>query len=444
MNQSTPTAFASIWRDRRGIASLVTAATTVLLLGFGGLAIDVGNAIAVQRSLQSSSDAAALAGAQQINLATAATDPITWATKYSAVAGNLNASSGTTVTMASGYPKLKCLSTTGVACGGIAAANAVVVKQQATVPTMFARVLGIQSLQVSATSTAGASGGLAKPLNVMIVLDTTASMNTTDSTCSIKNATKIQCALAGVRTVLTTLSPSADKIGLMAFPGLSNATQAQYDYSCTGKTTPQTVAYNKSPVYQVVPLGSDYRSSNAATTLNASSDLVLASAGAGSSCTSPGIQAIGGYGTYYAAAITAAQTSLVANGNATTQNVIIFLSDGDANASASNMTSGTATNQCHEAIAAAQAAATAGTWVYSIAYGSSTSATGSCASDTPHISACATMQSIASDAAKFYSDAVGVIGGCSSGAQSISELVAAFQSIAYTLLSPRLLPDNTT
>jgi len=47
------------------------------------------------------------------------------------------------------------------------------------------------------------------------------------------------------------------------------------------------------------------------------------------------------------------------------QKVIIFLSDGDANASSSNVPSGQGSNECHEGITAAAAATAAGTWVTS-------------------------------------------------------------------------------
>ena len=74
---------------------------------------------------------------------------------------------------------------------------------------------------------------------------------------------------------------------------------------------------------------------------------------------------------------------------------------------ASNMPSGKVNDQCQQAVDAADAAATAGTWVYSVAYGASTSSTGSCSTDSPHISACTTMQNIASDSKKFYADTAG-------------------------------------
>ena len=143
--------------------------------------------------------------------------------------------------------------------------------------------------------------------------------------------------------------------------------------------------------------------------------------------------------------MTAAQSNLTTTGRSGVQKVIILLSDGDANATSANMPTGKATNQCHEAITAAQAAATAGTWVYTVAYGASTSSTGSCSTDTTtHIAACSTLQQMASNAQFFYSDNSGGSGGCNSSAQSTSELVSIFKNIGTSFGSPRLLPDNTT
>ncbi len=190
-------------------------------------------------------------------------------------------------------------------------------------------------------------------------------------------------------------------------------------------------------------MSGDYRSTNGSKTLNPASNLAMASGGV-AACPQ-GVTAIGGVGTYFADAISAAQATLAGDGQPTTQKVIILLSDGDANASTSNMPSGKQKNQCHEAITAAQNAAAAGTWVYSIAYGASTSPTpSSCSTDTTPISACQTMQRIASDSTKFFSDTVGSKSACTSAAQSVSELVSLFQTIAYSLVPPRLLPDDTT
>jgi hypothetical protein len=154
--------------------------------------------------------------------------------------------------------------------------------------------------------------------------------------------------------------------------------------------------------------------------------------------------------TYYASILYAAQQALTAEAklNPGTNNAIIFLSDGQANvmsATADLPTSSTFTavpstaglntltgtglypdtkDECQQAIIAAQAAATAGTQVYSVAYGSEQSgcyssngsngntdstllATGKTLNQTFTISQltpCVTMENIASSLNNFYSD----------------------------------------
>jgi len=425
-------------KDRRGSVAIIAAGVFTAAAGLTALSVDVANVARAQRQLQNTADLAAMAGAANIANGTA----IATANAYSAAATDKNASTGLTVTMASGYPALRCFTSTGVPCTGSSSANAIVVQQQASVPLYFAPLFGIDSVQISATSTAGGGGGKPNTLDVMIVLDTTASMNTSDSSCSIHNATREDCAVGGVRSLLQGFWPSQDHVGLMVFPGVQNATSVGYEYDCQSSPNPTVVAYNASPVYKIIPLSSDYKTSDATTTLNTSSNLVKAARGGASGCTQ-GLAALGGEGTYYADAITAAQADLTANGRSGVQKVIILLSDGDASASSSKMPSGKYNNQCHEAITAASTATTAGTWVYSVAYGASTSSTGSCSTDSPHISACSTMQQIASGSSKFYSDNSGGTGGCTS-TNSASELIDIFNHVGSSVTMPRLLPNNTT
>jgi Flp pilus assembly protein TadG len=453
--------FCSVRGDRNGAVAVLVGVLIFALCGFSAIVVDLGYLFYAQRSLQASADAAALAGAQNINLGSGGT-AISTAISYSGVSGDKNANTNLTVTMASGYPQLKCFTTTGVSCTGPDSANAIVVVEQATVPLYFARVLGINSWQISATSTAGGRGGTPTELDVMIILDTTQSMNNSDSSCS--GATRIACAEAGVQTLLNGLWPCSqsltscgaatngnvanplDEVGLMVFPGLTNTSQAQYDYDCSTSPQPAIASYAASPVYQIIALSSDYATSDAATTLNTGSNLVRAAGAGGSSCPQ-GLQAVGGMGTYYADAITAAQAALTAaTGRSTAQNVIILLSDGGANAAASNMPTAKKSNQCHEAITAAAAAAATGTWVFSVAYGSSTSVSPStCTTDSPNISSCSTMQQIASDATKFFSDTSGGDTACiSADNPSITDLNSVFQNIGIDATTARLLPNNTT
>ena len=99
------------------------------------------------------------------------------------------------------------------------------------------------------------------------------------------------------------------------------------------------------------------------------------------------------------------------------------------------------TDECAQAVAAAQAAAAAGTWVYSVSYGSATS--GSCDTDSPATSACTTMTNIASDPTKFYSDDAD---GCKAtvAGNNISNLIALFKALSTSLTEPRLLANSVT
>jgi hypothetical protein len=228
-----------------------------------------------------------------------------------------------------------------------------------------------------------------------------------------------------------------DQVGLMVFPGVTSATVSK-DYDCAS-TNPTILAYNNSPVYGIIPLITNYRLSNTAP-LNQDANIVMAARGGASGCTQ-GIVAVGGQGTFYADAVSAAQTTLTTTGRQNVQKAIILLSDGDA--SASSVPSGKQNNQCQQAVTAANTARAAGTWVYSVAYGASTASSGSCSTDSPAISACATMQKIAqtgtSDFSKFYSSTTA----CTSP-HTVSDLTQIFQNIGTDLTSGRLLPDNAT
>ena len=300
----------SFRRDQRGATAVIAALLMVVMVGLSGLVIDFGHVYAVQRSLQASADAAALAGGYNIPAGTA----IATANSYSAQTGDKNAANNVTVTMLSGYPKLNCYSSTGITCvktaeTSSAGANAIQVKEQAVVPTYFARVAGVSSVTVTAIATAGAKGGNGQALNVMIVPWTfTASMSSnTDPNCGLgANASRESCALAGVRALLNGLNPSLDYVGLMVFPGLASTNDVTtYDVTCGAGKLPSSdvVPYTASPIYTVTGLngGNNFKSSSSSTTLNGSSDIVLAADG-DSGCTSgSGVQAIGGTGTYYAA-----------------------------------------------------------------------------------------------------------------------------------------------
>ena len=168
--------------SERGATAIIVALMMTSIIGMVGFVIDVGHVMYVQRELQASTDAAALAGAQEINCCTTGGTAVTAATSYGAAAGEKNViGGGVTATWVSGFPLLKCLTSTGVSCTGSDNANAIVVKQQAVVPMWFAQIVGVRNMTITSISTAGATGGPPKSLDIELVLDTTASMNTTDS-----------------------------------------------------------------------------------------------------------------------------------------------------------------------------------------------------------------------------------------------------------------------
>ncbi|MDE3199173.1 MAG: VWA domain-containing protein [Acidobacteriota bacterium] len=459
--------------NRRGQALMFTLMSATLIFGMTALAIDFGVVYSTQIALDASTRAATLAGAAAMAEAGATSGTVTTAVQnYSSQTGGANASpllSGATI--ATGYPALSCMSTVqtmfAVSCYGPNSTNAIAVKQQVDVPLYFLRIFGANQFTLSSLATASMRGASTAPYNVAIVVDTTASMKSTDydSNC---NTTRLNCALSGVQVLLKHLSPCAwtltscgtvtngnvatsyDRVSLFAFPPVTTATVAS-DYTCSGSVTTAAYAatFPSTSTYQIVDYSSDYRSSDTAASLSTSSHLVTAVAGTSGT---PCLKARGGYGTYLAQAITMAQATLVTAqaAHSGSQNVMILLSDGDASASSSDMpgastTSGTymsSKNECQQAVTAAAAAATAGTRVYSVAYGASSSG---CSTDTSGITPCQTMQRIASSSGYFFSDytATGGSSSCISSSQPTTSLSQIFNVIAGDLTVSRLIPNNT-
>jgi hypothetical protein len=365
--------------------------------------------------------------------------------------------------------------------------NAIKVVETATEPTFFGKLFGFTSLTITATSIASASGGGATPYHVMVVLDSTSSMGTTtDSGCTSTNPngsySAEQCAQLGVQTLLSGLTPcppgtsncsvssAVDPVALMTFPGLQpsesstltnppvQGASAHYDYDCNAGTNPTITSYNNNPDYLVLPFQNDYRNSDTSTSLNfSSSELVDAVAAGNSGCA--GMQTPGGEQTFYAGALLEAQAYLGHNHTSGVQDVIIFLSDGDANADAgmagsvaqtvaigglnSNKTF-SSTGECTQAVNAANYAKGQGTEIYSISYNSGSSGCTS-GETSPYTTPCATMQGMASSPLSqyFYSVPNHVTGGTQcANAVPVSYLYQVFSDILSKLESARLIPLN--
>jgi Flp pilus assembly protein TadG len=501
-------------KDQRGQAAVIIALTATSMMALASASVEVGHIYYAYQRLVASTNAATLAGAEAMPDTTQASTNVA---SYSAQSGGLNATP--MLQNVTAKPSFLCLSTVStslnVTCqtstGGSGGYNALSVKQTATVPLWFGGLIGMHQMNLAATATAAMRGGQNTPWNIAVILDTTASMSQSDggAQCS---STKIVCALQGVQMLLNDLYPCAlgdtctsstnyvDSVSLFVFPAVTTATQSK-DYTCP-TSNPTIVAYTfpdppssltmpSGDTYQVIGFENDYKTSDTATSLNTSSHIVIA-AGGKSGCN--GVQAPGGEGTYYAQVIYAAQAALVAQQtvNPGSKNAMIILTDGDATACASNAyTTGGACNtraqivategalngtgtstsnpsgyksyaypsalgECGQAVLATQAAANAGTTVYTIGYGSETS--GGCLSDKTYSASvttgggtwgpgdqpCQAIAAMASAQVNFYSDDGQ---GCQATApsnQSLTKLTAIFRAITNNLSAPRLIPNGTT
>jgi Flp pilus assembly protein TadG len=417
-------------KDERGQVIPWVAFMMLMLLGMAAFVLDVGHAFFCYRQLQAATDAAALAGAKEIYYSTS----IATATKYGGISAQspVNAYSSTlnNLSMVPGWPKLLCVTAVanmGILCEGPNAANTIQVKEQATIPTFFAQVFGIKQMTLSATATA--TKGKPVPLNVALLMDTTLSMNSNDTSCG---ATQLGCAMTGAQTLLQGLAPSADWVSVFTFPNVDPATK-QNDTQCTppqstnpgfpgstpnapGLATALPYTFPTLPsvvstgytvpagqgTYQVTDFFNDFKNSNGSSSLNASS-LLVAAVGQPATSTSQAVapclappNSAGVYGTFLAGVIYGAQAALAAEkagetsklpaNSPTPVNVMILLSDGNPNGSTryagvSNQffvvknpsASGvypSDVGDCGQAVMAATSAKGAGTLIFSIAYGS--------------------------------------------------------------------------
>ena len=494
-----------ILKDEVGQIIPWLALLSTVIFGAAGITIDLGHAFICYRQLQASSDAAALSGAYAMIQPGATTTSVTSAvSSYASVSNGANAS--TNLPSATVTTTFRCVTDSVMVQAPCSASstgfNVIQVVQKSTVPTYFIKMLAMgginsaKSLTLSATATATMASGTNDQVNVAMVLDSTASMDSSENEPACKN-TRINCALDGVQYLMKQLAPctgstarsgvtcvSFDQVSLFTFPNVQ-ANKTSNDTACNGSmsssyilpyTTPAvptsgqttwTAPTGTAGTYQITGYLNDWSSNNQVNgSFVTTSDIVNATGGStGSNCN--GMQAIGGQGTYFAGAIYAAQASLMAEAyqNPGSRNVMIILSDGDASASSGHMKNSSGVNignagntypslqsQCHQAITAANKATALGTTVYTIAYGADSSgcSTDSSSGGSSAISPCATMQQMSSgyvstsNMPHFYSDASSSTnkGKCTS--QYNLDLQGIFGSIAAQLTKARLIPDNVT
>lgn len=439
-------------KDATGQVLVMTVILLVVLLAFAGFAIDVGHAYLVQRQLQSGVDAAALAGAQDLPSATAAID--TAQRLYGPTPG-ASRNGVTTVDNATTIATVKCVRTVGCSSRR-GRQNALAVTASSVVPTWFARVLGVNSFTVHAKATA-CSPCSSKKFDVVVVLDRTGSMEGSD--LDGPNGAK-----AGIRQFLLDMDPDLDHVGLGVFPpaiGTPAASPPNGSSSTPSNTCstpgPQRYGYDAwwpgwdgrggrgsdSAVYTVASLSSDYlrETSPGNWSLNGGSSLV----------STVGCVRAGGT-TSYANALIEAKRELMRNGRGDAQDVIVFFTDGAANAMPTNIRLpdspappvGTAeglsqidlsayrTRPCSAGVTAANWAKGegGGTQIYTIGYDVNGSNGGSCGE--AGITPISTLKAMASDPADFYQPRAG------------DDLGVVFEQIARDLIKPagQLIDDN--
>ena len=369
----------------------------------------------------------------------------------------------------------------------------------------------------------------------MLAQDANCGSGMTEFTCATTAIQAMLGAASPCQPGVTSCSASNAnmRVSLFSFPGVSTDTVANDSTNCG--TAPNYMLYTLPPVnatsyspatytengtswsatYQIVPFSSDYYKANSPGNLNPSSPLVSALTGCmnaasqqssvtGAMQLPPSSPANSGL-TYFAPPMYAAQAALLAAkaANPKSQNALILLSDGQANLVAGSGSYGenfpslqnatlpngskwftTAgvngagiypdlTDECQQAIVAAQQAAKAGTRVYSVSYGAETdgcsSTTGSsgttwsygtdntnvatgqnAAFSATTINPCITMQNIASSMNYFYSDhdqsnaGTGPSQNCIDNAHQVTSLKDILLSVVSDFLLPRLLPTNAS
>jgi hypothetical protein len=344
-------------RGERGQILAVVALALVALLGVSAFAIDVGFAYYGKRQLQSATDAAALAGAQDLpNAGTA----IATATSYA------TANTPSNLAFSFSY-QLACTNTSILAtgCSALVNPNMLTVTGSGSTSTWFARIFGITHFDLSAHANA-CSPCSSTPVDIVMAVDRTGSMcSPTDAS---GNCIDLDNAKDGIRTMLTDLNPPYAQIGMVAFPPVqttsTSACAAPYNsLGSNGYDGYDTATRG----YVTDIINGNYKTGNS---LNTSSGLYLHTVdGPNTSC----IEA--GGNTSYSEALRQAKAELDAHGRVNVPDYIVFLTDGEANIGSvygpsTAYPQGNSDDQqpCHTAVNLANTYKAAGVTIYSIGY----------------------------------------------------------------------------
>jgi Flp pilus assembly protein TadG len=363
-------------REERGQVIPLVALMIVVLLGIAGLTIDVGNAWLQKRRLQSSVDLALLSAAQKLpNIAVASSDAKTY------LLTNWNKVTGAPVTTTT---------STGCQVAGCAQPDKITLSATATIPSYFAKLFGIDTWTVTAHGAAcGPCDSSTSKFDVIVVLDRTYSM-CLDSAGNYNGCSDLVAAIAGVKSLLGFFNPQTDRIGLVLLG--SADTTAPFDHAgpaapCDTANVSDYAVSGKGPFYKtlgdfmdgtpssrdswlVAPLNNDFKNPDGS--LNSSSKLVS---------TLNCVQSK--FWTPIAPAIDEARQELVNNGRSDAKGVIVYMGDGGANVQPMQRdangnplatqswytpTPGNNLLPCHDAVAQAQRAKSAGIDIYTLGY----------------------------------------------------------------------------
>lgn len=152
--------------DRRGNVALITALVLIPLIGFAGLAIDIGTAIAIKRQLDIAADTAALLATTNASNAYAAgaIDPVGQA--QSAARQRFKAQAGSRMGVSIGI-----VNVTVQQSGSVFTSN---VTYQAGAPTTLAQVFGVTTIPLSGSASSNLA--LNPYIDIQILMDVSSSM----------------------------------------------------------------------------------------------------------------------------------------------------------------------------------------------------------------------------------------------------------------------------
>jgi Flp pilus assembly protein TadG len=400
----------------------------VILLGFAGLAIDVGLAMVTKRRVQAAVDLGLLSGAQKLpDSAAAATD----AFDHTRTNYLQNRRRGDDNHDGQRDDDVAVTATTGCMVAGCVNPDKVTLVARAQSPTYFLRIFGVDHFDISASGSAcGPCDSSPVSYDVVVVLDRSYSM-CLDSNNNSNNCSDIANAVAGIKTLLPFFNPQTDRVGLVLLSGEDNV--APFDHTGTAPCDSANVndastqgkgRYYKSAgdffdgtpashdAWLVAPLASTFKNPDG--TLNTSSAIVSTL-----NCVQHK------YWTPIAPAVQAATDELVAHGRPNVAKVIVYFGDGggntqpmlrDANGNSTatpswyTPTAGNNLRPCHDAIGQAAVAKAAGIRVITIGYDLNSGNANSCdmnnnGTTEPGIDARTTLTQMASAPTDFYEKA---------------------------------------